>query len=318
MKILLVNPTPRESPRGNSRTAARWASMLRALGHRVTIAGEYAREACDVMIALHARKSSASVRRWRRNGGTPLVLALTGTDLYPDVYRSHAASLALDAADRLIVLQPLGRSKLKPRHRAKTRVVYQCALPNKPRAPRRRRGSFDVCVVGHLRPVKDPFRTAMAVRALPSSSRVRVLHAGKALSEGMARRAASETKRNPRYRWLGLLSAARTRTLLARCDLLVLSSKHEGGANIISEAVASDLPLLASRIDGNIGLLGGRYPGYFPAGDTRALTRLLERAETDPEFLARLTTCCRELVPLLADPEREKDALAGILAEVVS
>lgn len=319
MKILLVTPHSLKSPRGNTRTTNRWGSMLERTGHQVTIAesyesgdGEY-----DLMIALHAHKTSASVRRFRKKASVPIILALTGTDLYPDVYRKRSAAGTLDTADRLIVLQPLALARLKPEHREKTRVVHQCVAPNYPdpdRAPDSR--FFTVCVIGHLRPVKDPFRAAMAARRLPPTSRVRILHFGEALSESMAARARAEEERNKRYRWHGLVSPREILVLLRDCHLLVVSSKHEGGANVISEAVASDLPILASEIDGNIGLLGPEYPGYFPVGDTQILARLMDRAEREPAFRSRLQEHCRELRSLLANPENEREALAGVVAEV--
>jgi glycosyltransferase involved in cell wall biosynthesis len=79
---------------------------------------------------------------------------------------------------------------------------------------------------------------------------------------------------------------------------MVLSSLSEGGANVISEAVVGGVPILASRIDGNVGLLGGDYPGYFPVGDTKALARLLQRIETDPRFVARLRRAIGRRAPL--------------------
>ena len=270
------------------------------------------------MIALHAHKSGTSVRRFKKSTSARVILALTGTDLYPNVYRERAAIKTLDAADRLIVLQPFALTSLKPEHREKARVVYQCAAPNYPDTPRTTSttDSFAVCVVGHLRPVKDPFRAAMAARRLPSSSRIRILHFGEALSDSMAARARAEQKRNKRYRWFGLVPRPKVRQRMSQADLLVVSSKHEGGANVISEGVASDLPILASEIDGNVGLLGPEYPDYFPVGDTLALAKLLYRAETEPLFKDRLQKHCRELRPLLANPQNERELLAGVVAEV--
>ncbi len=319
MKILLVTPHSLKSPRGNTQTTTRWGSMLEQMKHEVTIAESYEGDdkAQDLMIALHAHKSGASVRRFKKNTSARVILALTGTDLYPDIYRKRAAIKTLDAADRLIVLQPFALASLKPEHREKARVVYQCAAPNYPDPPRTpSTDSFAVCVVGHLRPVKDPFRAAMAARELPDCSRIRILHFGEALSDTMAARAKSERRRNKRYRWFGLLPRRKVRQRMSQADLLVVSSKHEGGANVISEGVASDLPILASEIDGNLGLLGPEYPGYFPVGDTLALAKLLYRAESEPVFRDRLQKHCRELRPLLANPKNERELLAGVVAEV--
>ena len=165
---------------------------------------------------------------------------------------------------------------------------------------------FEVCVLGHMRPVKDPFRTAMAVRLLPSSSRIRVLHAGADLSGDMEETAHTETSLNPRYRWFGNLPHWKSMRLLARSRLLSLTSESEGGANVVSEAIACSVPVISSRISGSIGLLGEDYPGYFTVGDTQQLATLLHRAETDGRFYHSLKSWCERLMPLFypADERR--------------
>jgi glycosyltransferase involved in cell wall biosynthesis len=97
---------------------------------------------------------------------------------------------------------------------------------------------------------------------------------------------------------------------------MVLSSLSEGGANVISEAVAAGLPILATRIDGSLGLLGHDYPGYYPVGDTEALARLLIRIETDPLFLKRLTRAIARRAPLF-QPAREKAEWKSLIKEMM-
>src|SRR5262249_45185300 len=281
MKIVLACPAPPDSRSGNRVTAQRWARILKGLGHRVVIEQHYDGRPVDLLVALHARRSFAAVANYRKRFPQgPLVVALTGTDLYRDIHTSRRAQRSLEMADKLIVLQPCGRDELPAHLRPKVRVLYQSTSPVKP-VPATNSDSFDVCVLGHLRHVKDPFRAALALRLLPPTSKVHVMHAGKALSQAMARRARALMKREPRYRWLGEWAHGQARRLLAASRLLVVSSRMEGGANVVSEAVVDGVPVLASRIGGNVGLLGARYPGFFPVGDTAALARLMERAETD-------------------------------------
>jgi putative glycosyltransferase (TIGR04348 family) len=317
MTIRIVTPVPAHSRAGNRMTAARWARILRGLGYRVVIEQEYKGGSCDVLVALHARRSFPSIDRFRRQyPGRPLVVALTGTDLYHDIRTSRSARKSLELATRLIVLQPLGRAELAKHFAAKTRVILQSAVPARRVVPPKSE-VFEVCVVGHLRAVKDPFRAAMASRLLPSESRLRVLQVGGALSSHMSRRASSEAARNARYTWLGELPQARALELLARCRLLVLSSKMEGGANVISEALAASVPILASRISGSVGILGRGYPGYFPPGNTSRLAALMRRAETDPEFYERLKHWCVRLQPTV-DPSRERAAWKNLLEELTN
>lgn len=316
MKIILACPAPPGSRKGNRVTAQRWARLLRELGHRPHIVQNYDGSPCDVLVALHARRSYPAVVAYRQlHPKGPLVVALTGTDLYRDLRASRRAPRSLDLADRLVLLQPCGRTELSAQVRRKARVIYQSAVASRSRLMKRE-DRFDVCVLGHLRSEKDPLRTAKALQFLPPDSRVWVTQAGEALSPGWAKRARAAMARDERYRWVGELPRDRARKLLARSRLLVLSSRMEGGANVISEAVAEGVPVLASRIPGSVGLLGRRYPGFFPVGDTRALAMLLRRAETNAAYYERLRRWCEALRPRF-EPAREREAWAALLDELI-
>ena len=314
LRIQLITPaTP--SNKGNWVTATRWARILRKLGHQAEIRQELAGDAPDLLVALHAFKSFDSIERFHRaHPDRPLILSLTGTDLYRDIRLHSAARRAMEWADRLILLQPAGSDELAPALARKCRVIRQSAVPTGARVAKTRRW-FDVCVVGHLRSVKDPFRTAAAARLLPDSSRIRVLHAGAALSGRMEALARSETAANPRYRWLGDRPRWQVRRLMAKSRLMVLSSKMEGGANVVSEAIVAHLAVVSTEISGSIGMLGRDYPGYFEVGDTEGLAALLVRCETSPAFLKTLEDRSRELAPLY-DPAREQQAWADLLEEL--
>ncbi|HEX9180684.1 MAG TPA: selenoneine biosynthesis selenosugar synthase SenB [Burkholderiales bacterium] len=315
MKIVIVTPAKVTSRTGNRNTAFRWAGFLRGLGHRVRVQTEWDGAPADVMLALHARKSHASMRRFHDAlPGRPLVLALTGTDLYRDIRSDADAQWSMQVADRMIVLQDMGLKELSPVLRRKTRVIYQSARPYRRLAPLRR--CFEVCVIGHLREEKDPFRAAHALTRLPSSSRVRVTQLGRALDAQSECEARALMAREPRYVWPGEVPHARARAVLARSRVMVISSRMEGGANVVCEALATGVPVIASRIPGNIGMLGREYSGYYPLEDTAALARLLARAERDPEFLARLAAQCRARRRLVT-AAREKAGLAALLRELL-
>jgi len=217
------------------------------------------------------------------------------------------------------VLQPKAIEELRPEWRAKTRVIYQSVdakvRERKSEASERADDAFDVCVIGHLRAVKDPFRTAMAARSLPQSSKIRVLQVGGAMTAAMAHRASKEMSINKRYRWLGEQPRPRVRRILRNSSLCVLSSRIEGGANVLSEAIAASVPIIASHIDGNIGILGADYPGYFDVGDTGQLARLLIRAETSPAFLAELRRWINRRARLV-DPVGEERAWSDLIDEL--
>jgi putative glycosyltransferase (TIGR04348 family) len=317
MRIVIVTPVPRGSRQGNRITALRWQRLLRGLGHRCTVTEAYRGQPADLLVALHARRSHASVVSFAlRFPGRPIVVALTGTDIYGSRPIGRAAQASLEAADRLIALQPLAAQRLPPRLRGKVRVILQSMAPSA-RGRRRRPGAgnlFPVCVVAHLRTVKDPLRAALAVRRLPARSGIRVEHVGRAMTAAWERRARREMARNPRYRWRGEVSRAAALGLMAASLLLVLPSRSEGGANVLSEAAGLGVPVLASRVAGNVGLLGRAYRGYFAAGSTLALRRLLLRAERDPSFLAALRRDMAALARAVA-PQREREAWRRLLKE---
>lgn len=268
---------------------------------------------CDCLIALHARKSADSLKRYvERFPQRPAVLALTGTDLYRDIRTDMAARESLVLATRLIVLQERGPDELDPGLRAKTRVIYQSQAMHPVWRPPRH--IFRVCTLGHLRDEKDPFRAARALRLL-SGARIEVVHAGKALSEGMAAQARDLMHTDARYRWVGELPHWRALRLLTRSHALVLSSHMEGGAHVVSEAIAAGVPVIASAIPGNEGMLGADYPGYFPVEDERALASLLRQAMSEPAWLEGLADRVCKRRPLIA-PERERQAWHDLMEEL--
>ncbi len=313
VKISLITPANKQSKNGNRTTALRWARMLREAGHHVRIDVDYGGEAADVMIAIHAWRSAAAILRYReRFPGGPLVVGLGGTDVNTFLQSHPETTLrSMEMADALICLHDQIGEALPAPLRRKLHVVRQSALPLPgPRRPAKR--NFDICVIGHLRDEKDPFRTALAARRLPPASKLRVIHLGKAHTPDFARQAAAEMAVNTRYRWLGEVPGWRVRRELAKTRAMVISSTQEGGANVVSEAVAADVPVIASDIAGNVGLLGRDYPGYYPVRDEAALARLLDRAETEPGFIEALERHGRKLKPLFR-PAHERAALKRIV-----
>jgi len=310
-----VTPTSPDSQHGNGVTARRWAGIFRDLGHRVDLAQDYRAGQYDLLVALHAVKSAAAVRAFRADQpAAPVVIALTGTDLYPDLSATGVEPGVLAIASRLVVLQSHGKDQVPPELRDRVRVIVQSmtAVPPVPPDP----DCFEVAFLAHLRPVKDPLLLAAAVRHLPASSRIRVTHAGEGRDPALASQAAAASATSSRYTWLGPLPRSQALHVLARSRLLAVTSVHEGGANVVTEALASGVPVVSSEIPGSTGLLGADYPGYFRAGDPEDLAPVLSAAEEDKGvFYQLLRQRCAQLRPL-ADPARERAAWAALLAEL--
>ena len=315
MNIQLITPAPLRLNNGNKITALRWAAMLKQLGHRVRLTQSYDGDRCDLLIALHARRSADSIQNFRQSHpDLPLVVVLTGTDLYRDIRNDRRAKQSLEIASRLVVLQRLGLREL-PRHlHSKTEVIYQSSEPlDGTRAADGKR--FRVCLIAHLRDEKDPLRAPLAARRLPNDSRIQIVHVGAALDKNLAQKARSEALRNPRYRWLGQRSHRQTRRILADSQLLCITSKMEGSSNVLSEALASNVPVLATRIPGLLGTLDDDFPGYFPVGDTDKLRSLLIRAERDAVFYRKLKRHCRRAAKWVR-PARELASWRRLLQDL--
>jgi putative glycosyltransferase (TIGR04348 family) len=313
--ILVVTPTPPDSPNGNGVTARRWAGILRDLGHQVDIAQDYRAGDYDLLIALHAVKSAAAVRTFHADHPVaPVVIALTGTDLYPDLSTAGVEPGVLAIASRLVVLQPRGQDQVPAQLRDRVRVIFQSMTAVPPVSPDP--GCFEVAFLAHLRPVKDPLLLAAAVGYLPASSRIQVTHVGEGRDPALASQAAAASAAAGRYTWLGPLPRPQALSVLARSRLLAVTSVHEGGANVVTEALAFGVPVISTQIPGSTGLLGAGYPGYFRVGDPADLARVLSAAEEDKDgFYRGLRQRCAQLCHL-ADPARERDAWAELLAEL--
>lgn len=295
MNIRLICPVPKSSRHGNMTSALRWSRILKTLGHHVVIEQQYTGAPCDLMLALHAWRSADSIEFFSKHRPElPIILALTGTDIYQDIHEKPEARRSLDLATRMMMLQPLGMEQLPPSIRDKARTIFQSARQT-PGGHQPSGRTFNVCVIGHLRPVKDPMRAALASRLLPDSSRLQVFHAGGAMTAELENTARLETGSNPRYRWLGEMPRWKARRLMAKSQAMVLTSLAEGGANVVSEALADCIPIVASRIAGSVGILGKGYPGYYEVGDEHDLARVLTQLETDPLFLQELKQWCTEL-----------------------
>lgn len=312
MRIILITPAPPKSKNGNRATAARWAHILRSLGHFVEIVTTYDGQNADLMIALHAWRSADSIQHFSQvHPDRPLIVAITGTDAYRFMHSHPEPTLhSIRLADHLVGLHDLIANTLPPDQRHKMHVIYQSAQPVTRRTPYKR--FFHVSVMGHLRDEKDPLRPALAARQLPVDSRIQVHQYGKAHNLEWADRARTEMQINARYHWHGEIPHHKIRQIYQRTHLLVLPSRMEGGANVISEAIVAGVPVIASNIEGSIGLLGLDYAGYYPVEDESALAKILLRAELDGVFYKQLLQSCLARQPLFT-PQKESLAWRNLL-----
>ena len=318
-QLVIVTPALREANNGNWQTARRWQQHLQDR-YFVRVVKQWPMSlACSdcAMIALHARRSAESIANWARvYPGRRLAVVLTGTDLYRDIDSDASARRSLDLAQKLVVLQEAGPAALDVGLRSKCRVIFQSTTARKalPKSGRRLRA----VMVGHLRDEKSPETLFAAARLLADRPDIFIDHIGEALDPALGETAQAAMRAAPNYRWLGGLPHEETRRRIQRAHLLIHCSRMEGGAHVIMEAVACGTPVLASRIDGNVGMLGTDYSGYFPWGDAEALAALIRRCRdtgSNP-LLETLQRQCALRAPLFA-PEAERAALHNLVRELL-
>lgn len=307
---------------GNWRTAHRWRQLLEpqcrvilapVLGDSTDPIAQFPLLTAvpDLFVALHARRSHASIVQMRRSHpNVPIVLALTGTDLYADLSHHVDANESLRLADALIVLQEDAIQHVPYDQRRKTHIVFQSARSLSPAVKPGER--INCVVVGHLRAEKAPQTIFDAVALLTDDDPIHITHIGaphSAADESLAQQAQALSKTNAHYRWVGGLAHGLTRAAIKRSHVLVHPSVLEGGANVIVEAITAGTPVLASRMSGNVGMLGIDYAGYFPVGDAATMVALLRRCLTDANFLLRLNTACKVRAALFSPKEEQRRLL---------
>lgn len=315
-------PATNAQNNGNWRTAERWAGLLSSFA-QVSIhleVDEPAIRSADLMIALHARRSASAIQSWRHiHPSKPLIVVLTGTDLYRDIANNSAAQKSIDLADRLVVLQELGIQELPLQHQAKTHCIFQSTPFWKPAI--KSNNKLRVLMVGHLREEKSPQTFFKAAQGMAEYKDIQFDLIGSGLDESLLEEAQSLNSSLANFHYLGAMPHAQTRQRIRNTHLLIHPSKMEGGAHVVMEAICSGTPVLASQIDGNKGMLGIDYAGYFNWGHVDQLIDLIllcrktqsNVLQTD-RFLDHLTAQCAERAHLFT-PDNEQHSLLELLNE---
>lgn len=316
LHVEIVTPAPPGTLHGNRITALRWHQFLSRLNYQSSVTEQWSGKLCDVLIALHGLRSYDSIQRFKKaHPSHPIVLIMTGTDIYRDLKESNKVIKSMGMADAIVVLQPDAIQSLPKKFHHKVQVIYQSVKSIPRKAPPKRH--FLASIIGHLRVEKDPFCAAQSLSLLPSNSKIQLVQLGKAMSPEFKKRAIAIEKNEIRYRWLGQLSHSRTLQWLSRSHVMIISSIMEGGAHVVSEAIAIGIPVIASDIPGNRGLLGDTYPAYYPVGDQVALSKLLNQAESNPDFYRKL---CKAMIgrQKITKPELEKKSIQKLIQKLLS
>lgn len=315
LRIEIVTPAPPGTLHGNRITALRWHRFLSRLNYQSIVTEQWSGKSCDVLIALHGLRSHDSIQRFKKaHPDHPVILIMTGTDIYRDLKSSKKVIQSMEMANAIVVLQPDAIQSLPKKFHPKVRVIYQSIKSISRKSPPKHH--FLASIIGHLRSEKDPFCAAQSLKLLPPDSKIQLIQLGQAMSPDFKKEAISLDKNIERYRWLGQLSHPKTLQWLSRSHVMIISSIMEGGAHVVSEAIAIGIPVIASDIPGNRGLLGNNYPAYYPVGDQAALSKLLTKVESNKVFYQKL---CKAIAgrQKITKPELEQESIQKLIKSLV-
>lgn len=314
MEIAVFSPYSLTSPKGNTITTQRLVSLLGNLGCSAVAVDDSASVGTpDVLIALHATRSLSVSREYKsqRLDGQ-LWVYLTGTDVYAADQSSADLAEALGMADVIMVSQSAIVQSLAEEFRDKCAVIPASVfLPELPQViDSSSSDSTKFGFVGHLREVKNPFLMNRAMQLCDGD--LTAVTMGAELEPGFQEQVEEWQQRDPRFRYLGNVPHAEALARLSQLDYSINSSFSEGGANAVAESIVLGIPVLASRIEGNLGLLGEEYVGYYEGDNARSLADLMARVMQDQSFARELRQQTEGLAEYFA-PRREQEALAQLL-----
>jgi glycosyltransferase involved in cell wall biosynthesis len=152
-----------------------------------------------------------------------------------------------------------------------------------------------VVFVGRMRPVKGVDVLVRAWKEVQVRNRARLVLAGDGPIVPDIKKLASDSGVADSIEFLGEISTVPD--LLRRSDIYVQPSYQEGMPNSVLEAMATGLPIVATKISGNEDLVeDGRNGLLVPPGDATALARAIERLLVDPLEARRMGDRSRAIV----------------------
>lgn len=355
--VLICSPTGEAQQTGNWHTARRYAELLESCGHSVDIvvteasAGQPAADASarlmqdppDALLVLHLARGAD----WISLGSqlrVPVAAVVTGTDLYRDLGpegKPPAVERALSSlrlSNRIITLQRSAAEELQARFpwlEGRMRVIAQTVAPTPGLQAKPYEGlgdggqwqhSLRMLVCGHIRPEKDPLTalwgTVLLAEDHPEEAEaglIHLQHIGGSLADDLSEEVLGMAALRPQLiTCSGQMLQAEIRRLMADQHLLIQPSRMEGGALVVSEAVAVGLPILASDVPGHRGLLGDDYPGLFPVGDEQALADLMARFVRSADYRASLLDGIQQAAPALTSPDLEQAQLNAVVRSLTA
>lgn len=285
---LIHSPFALATGQGNSVTAQRTRLILLNAGFEVSVEGEsYAGDDARCLIALNAWRSSGVIGEFDRlHPGRRIVVVVTGSDIHHPEMQDEASATrrAMARADALVMLHDADFHALPEDLKQKAVCIFpSVSLPKEVRHQPETGEHFVAVMAGNLRAAKNPQLAIEVAALLPDDSPI-IIHSYGDASQELAASMMDASAEVPRFEWCGKVDHDLLLKKMAGAHLLFNTSTLEGGANAICEAVTMGLPVVASDIRGNAGMLGSDYPGLFPSGNAKAAVALLQRCVQDTSF----------------------------------
>ncbi len=203
-----------------------------------------------------------------------------------------------------------------PKHWGRIAIVH-CGVD--PAAYRHEPGANGkrVAFVGRLDPVKGALLLVEAMaRVLQIHPDATLTLAGDGPARAPAEARAGELGISAAVRFAGFMTQGQVADLLANSDMLVLPSFAEGLPVVYMEALASRIPVVASRVAGVQELVEDGVTGYtVPPGDTASLVDRILRLMADPAAARAMGEAGRTAVEAGFDISREGAWLAQIFRQ---
>ncbi|MFH0824060.1 MAG: glycosyltransferase [Pseudomonadota bacterium] len=233
-------------------------------------------------------------------GGTPLVVSFRGDDGYLARDRPLWRTLTRWVSSRSAVIAPVSEEIKRilvglgvPESKfSLPRFGVDLDMFHPPAATAAKPNDSPVTIlfVGSLIPRKG-LRDLLSALAHPSLASTRLDVVG----DGMDRRELMALCRDLGLEggtvWHGTLPPRDVARLMREADIFCLPSYMEGKPNVVREAMASGLPVVASRVGGVPEMTSeGETAIIFDAGDVEALRNALVRLVSDPDLRRKIGT----------------------------
>jgi glycosyltransferase involved in cell wall biosynthesis len=165
-------------------------------------------------------------------------------------------------------------------------------------------GGKVVGILATLSPAKDHATFLRAASMLGENRAIRFAIIGDGPLRGELERQAEDLGIADRVTFFGF--QRKVADYVAACDLLVSSSRdNEGCSNSILEAMALDVPVIATDVGGNGELVQDGKTGYLiPVGNDVALAAAIGRVFNDPARTGRLAAAARQMTETRFSLER--------------